>query len=175
MRKLLIFSLLLLPLAAAAQIYKTTDEAGNVVYSDKPPPNSRSTQTIELRQINTTPPPAASPALSADSEAAEEPAAIAMATITSPAPDTTIPMGAAGNFSVGAQISPSLEAGQSLLLLIDGQPNGGPQQGGAWSLINIFRGTHSLVVAVVDDKGQTLNSSEPVQVHVMRPSVNLLH
>lgn len=179
MQKSLVISLLLIPLAAApltwAQIYKTTDEAGNVVYTDKPAPNnSRGTsEPVQLRQLNTTPAPSAIPALtpaSADEEE-DEPAAIPIAKIISPKQDATIPMGP-GNFSVGAQITPRLSSGQAMQLLIDGQPSGSAQQSGFWSLTNVFRGSHNLVVVVVDDKGATLSSSEPVQVHVFRPSIN---
>ena len=55
---------------------------------------------------------------------------------------------------------------------MDGQPQGGPQASGFWDLNNVYRGTHNLVVEVVDADGEVLSSSEPVQVHVMRTSAN---
>ena len=51
----LLAAALLLAIPASAQIYKTTDEHGNVVFTDSPPPGEG--EQVELPQTNTTPPP----------------------------------------------------------------------------------------------------------------------
>lgn len=168
MNRLLLLALLLLPLAGAAQIYKTTDEQGNVSYSDMPPDGSTA-ETVELQQLNTTPPPPEMPKPAPEPPAAET-VEYAVA-IVAPAPETTIPRGP-GNFSVSASLSPPLEAGARLQLLLDGEPRGEPQTGNSWALTNVFRGAHDLTVAVIDESGKQLAVSEPVRVYVHRPSVN---
>ena len=88
-----------------------------------------------------------------------------------PDDETIIPRGP-GNFSVSANISPSLQGKEKLQLLMDGEPRGEPQRGSAWPLTNVFRGTHVLEVTVIDPKGKELAKSEPVTVFVFRPSKN---
>jgi hypothetical protein len=171
MTRLLLLALLLTPLAGTAQIYRTTDEQGNVVFTDKPPAGVSSTEPVELQQTNTTPPPPPRPA-AATKPAKEEPnAAPYNVAIVIPADETSIPMGP-GNFSVTANIDPTPRGNQVLQLYIDGIPWADPQQGLSWSLTNIFRGEHKLTVAVLDGEGKQLASSPPIRVFVHRPSVN---
>jgi hypothetical protein len=172
MRTALLCLFLLLPQPGTAQIYKTVDEHGNVSFSDTPPPNGPSEQ-IRLRETNSTPAPAiVEPLQPAQPTAAEEAAAVAYSVvITSPANETTIPMGP-GNFSVNATVEPSLEQGGLLQLYVDGSPSGNPQSSNTWMLTNVFRGAHDLTVAAVDGNGNRLAESAPVRVYVLRPSVN---
>ena len=153
---------------AETTIYRTTDAEGNVVFTDAPhATSSNQSERVEIQPTNTTPPPP-------EVERVMQPAEPKKATtkwevgITSPANETTIPMGP-GNFSVGAEVKPALGAGQQLQLMLDGSPQGEPRQTGSWDLTNVFRGEHKLTVRVVNDSGKTLATSEPVTVYVMRP------
>lgn len=172
MRTILLAALLLLSQLSSAQIFKTTDEHGNVSYSDTPPSSGPSEQ-VKLRETNSAPPPE----ILEPRSAAPEPAADASAaldysvTITSPANETTIPMGP-GNFSVSAAVAPALGEDMLLQLLVDGTSSGAPQANASWALTNVFRGAHDVTVAVVDSKGKQLTVSGPVRVYVLRPSIN---
>lgn len=166
--------LALLVLASApslAQIYKTTDAEGNVVFTDSPPGGTASEQ-VDLQPTNTVAPPQPLPRVT-PREVERQPAAPAMprATITAPANETTIPMGG-GNFTVSATVDPGLSGGQGLQLVIDGEPEGEVQPNATWHLMNVFRGAHDLVVQVVDSDGKVLSSSDPVRVYVLRPGLN---
>jgi hypothetical protein len=154
-----------------AQIYKTTDAQGNVVYTDTPPGDSTS-ERVDLQPTNTLAPPPPKPeaAPSKPERAAAEPV-VPQAVITEPANETTIPMGG-GNFTVAATVAPGLHGGQGLQLLIDGEPEGAVQPNATWNLMNVFRGAHDLVVQVVDSEGKVLSRSEPVRVYVLRPGLN---
>ena len=155
----------------AQQIYKTTDEHGNVIFTDSPPATSTSTERVELPETNTTP-ATPIPPRPKTKPAPEEPESPGFSVaITVPANETTIPMGP-GNFSVTAEVKPVLGVGASLQLYMDGIPWGKPQQGNSWSLTNVFRGAHDITVAVVDEEGRHLAGSEPVRVYVLRPSIN---
>ncbi len=167
MLRTLILILLLLPLAGFGQsIYRTTDEDGNVIFTDAPPAGA---EQVELPPTNTAPPPTPMPRPVAPEKKAA-PAAPSVA-ITSPANESTIAMGP-GNFSVTASVKPNLGRGQMLQLSIDGKPWGEPQGGSSWALTNIFRGGHDLVVSLVDEDGETLATSEAIRVYVLRPSIN---
>jgi hypothetical protein len=171
MTRLLLLALLLTPLASTAQIYRTTDEQGNVVFTDKPPAGVSSTEPVELQQINTTPPPPPRPAATPKPAKEDPNAAPYNVAILFPAVETSIPMGP-GNFSVTEKIDPTPGGDQLLQLYIDGIPWGDPQPGLSWSLTNIFRGEHNLTVAVLDGEGKQLAGSPPIRVFVHRPSVN---
>ena len=171
MRILLLTMLLLLPQLGAAQIYKTTDENGNVSYSDTPP-SSGPSEEIRLREINSTPPP---PSVDIPRQPTDDPGQQPdnsyRIAITSPPDETSIPMGP-GNFSVSATVEPNVGNGELLQLLLDDSPWGEPQPGGNWALTNVFRGAHTVKVAVVDKEGKRLAESSPITVYVFRPSVN---
>ena len=167
----LLLSLLLASCVASAQIYKTTDEQGNVVFTDTPPADTNA-ERIEVRSPNTTPPPP--PVEAAPQPASEEQENVAVefsVAITAPDNETTIPMGP-GNFSVSARVAPALAQEEALQLYLDDEPWGEPQQATDWDLTNVFRGAHDLTVAVLDVDGNRLAISTPVRVYVMRPSVN---
>jgi Domain of unknown function (DUF4124) len=172
MTRILIAVLFVFPLLAVGQIYKTTDGKGNVVFTDKPPASSGSSERIELSPINSSaPPPEISrPAAPMDLEAQAEPISYTVE-ILSPPTETTIPMGP-GNFSLSASVAPQPQAGETLQLNVDGSPWGDPQSSSSWQLTNVFRGAHDLTVSVIDADGATLASSEPVRVYVLRPSIN---
>ena len=170
MQRFVLFTLVLFALPALAQsIYRTTDENGNVVFTDAPPAGTeQQIERIENPQINSMPPPER---IDADDEAtSDEPetAASFSVRITSPADETTIPNGP-GNFSVSASVSPAIQPEHSLQLFMDGAPWGDSQRSAYWSLTNVFRGQHDLTVAVIDDDGETVATSDPVRVYVFRP------
>lgn len=170
MHKLLVI-LVLVSAPTLAQIYKTTDADGNVVFSDTPQGDAAAEQ-VDLQPTNTVAPPAPAPR-PAPRETEPQPAesVAPQAVITEPANETTIPMGG-GNFTVSATVEPGLLGGQGLQLVIDGHPEGDVQPNATWNLMNVFRGAHDLVVQVVDSDGKVLSSSQPVRVYVLRPGLN---
>ena len=150
-----------------AQVYKHVDENGNITFTDTPPADS---ELIEIRAPNSISAPVpieyhqeAAPTVAAAEKYKVE--------ITAPANETIIPRGP-GNFSVSASVTPGLQADSRLQLLIDGAARGEPQGGTSWALTNVFRGTHTLEVAVVDGKGKQLAKSAGITVFVFRPSSN---
>jgi hypothetical protein len=153
-----------------AQVYKVTDKDGNVSFTDRPPENDDSVtvEALTLKQPNSAQPPPARPQ---QTETEQETPAVEYSTeITSPADQTTIPMGP-GNFSVSAAVSPVLRSGERLLLRVDGVAAGEPQRRNSWALTNVFRGEHKLTVERVDAEGKILDSSAAVTVYVMRPGL----
>ena len=160
----------LLSTPALAQIYKTTDADGNVVFTDQPPAGSTPTESIDLPATNPTPPPPViAPINPEPSPQQTEPTPIEIS-ITSPANESTIPMGG-GMFDVVAAASPALALGQTLQLLMDGSPQGSPQTTATWKLENVLRGPHDLVVQRLDSSGKVLATSDPVRVYVLRPGI----
>lgn len=168
-RLLVLIACLALGAAATAQVYRVVDENGKVTYTDRPP--SEGAEPVEIRVPNTSPPPPSSAFPKPDPAPAAEPEASYLVSITAPSNETIIPRGP-GNFSVSASVSPRLQQGHKLQLLLDGAPRQEPKTSGLWDLTNVFRGEHQLTVAVVNAKGEQLSTSEPVTVYVFRPSSN---
>ena len=156
---------------AQTDIYRTTDENGNIVFTDAPGVGTRKAERIENPHINSMPAPPSVPGASEETPDSEDDKNTSYeVSITSPENETTIPNGP-GNFTVAARVSPALESGLSLQLYMDGVPWGEPQVSSSWNLTNVFRGEHQLTVAVVDEEGDAGATSEPVTVYVFRPIV----
>lgn len=170
MTRMLIIALVFASAAVSAQIYRTTDEQGNVVFTDRPPAAQGSdVEAVELNRTNTTPPPEERPDLAPATR--QDKAARApdyAVSVIAPTNDTVIPMGP-GNFSVAATTSPALAQGESLQLILSGTPWQEPQSRGQWNLTNIRRGEHDIVVLRLDADGKEVAASEPVRILVLRP------
>ncbi|MFU8815976.1 MAG: DUF4124 domain-containing protein [Pseudomonadales bacterium] len=166
--------------AAATQIYRSVDEAGNVVFSDVPPPPGRSGSQVELQTPNTIEPPATNSGISvADWLAGQSQQAEAAATqqryeslrLTHPPHDTAIRENA-GNVPVTAELHPELKPGHRVQLYLDGALlHTAPQT--EFLLENVDRGTHAVELRVVDDAGNALISSGISTFHLQRRSVIL--
>jgi len=168
--------LLLLSLLAAgtchAQIYKSVDSQGNVIFSDRPPAAHESAETIELRPLNTEPAPAELPEAAprgTPPEARPGKAARAELRILSPQPDQVIPIGELGNLTVSVAAEPPLASGEQLQVVLDGVPQGAPQTATQWQLESLHRGGHDLLVQRLDAEGNLVDSSPSVRFYVMRP------
>lgn len=175
MRRALIFSVLvgttLLGPVAGAQVYKVTDEENGVVFTDRPNPGlGGSVERIEIGEPNRAEPPPELPAAAPRQTEETAAAPVPTVTITSPGNESTIAMGP-GNFAVSAKVTPPLGSGEELVLLMDGQPYGAAQTGTSWFVEGALRGPHDLVVQRRNDSGQSIATSEPVRVYVLRPSI----
>jgi hypothetical protein len=173
MRYLLPCCLMLsLALPAMAQVYKYTDAAGNVVFSDQPPDG------VKAEQVNVPPPNTVSaPAPSAQPPSAESAEPRAARAPYSRLELTGLPEegGAlranSGDFSVGVTLQPPLMPGHGLRLMMDGQPYAENASASGFVLNEIDRGQHSLVVEVVAND-QVIQRSDEYVFTVQRVSVN---
>ena len=158
-------------LTAAETIYKVVDEEGNVTFTDTPPNDADAmVEPHSILGTNTTPAVATAPENAIKTDQAD--AEVSYVTrIVSPADESTIPMGP-GDFVVEAEVSPGLDNGEQLILLLDGEAVGAPQSFPRWQLTNVFRGAHRLQVVRASETGATHSQSTEHTVYVMRPTVN---
>ncbi len=171
MTRYLCIALFLFPVLVSAQIYKTIDKNGNVVYTDQAPKSGTAHETVTLKQTNTAPPPpeVVRPAPEADLES--ESTTNYTVEISAPENEATIPNGP-GNFPLVVSLEPTLSEGESLQLYVDGVATGEPQRALVWQLANVFRGAHDLTVSVLNADNSPVATSTPVKVYVFRPSIN---
>src|SRR5690606_3503019 len=152
---------------ASAQIYKTVDKDGKVIYTDKPPA-AQSAEAVELPPINTLPPegsaniPVAQPRQQQESIYYE-------VDIISPRENVTIPPGQR-DLGIAITLNPSLAEDHWLLYFMNGELLEETRESNIL-IQDVFRGSHTLVVEVIDSNGNSLGKSEPVVVNVIRPTV----
>jgi hypothetical protein len=158
-----IIVLITAPPLQAAEVYKTVDEYGNVIFSDQPTDGA---EKIEVRD------PITVPSLG-DYEAADEPAEevepYQELVITNPRQDETY-FRSEGDLVVSVNIQPRLSSGDFLVLFL----NGSEYRSGkatSFSLVELDRGTHQVSVLIRDASGTVLKSSEPVTFHIRQASI----
>ncbi|MEJ2417440.1 MAG: DUF4124 domain-containing protein [Exilibacterium sp.] len=152
----------------AADIYKTVDENGKVIYSDNP--RGKKIEAVDLPTVNRQP---AQPVI-------QQRKNIANATtvgpksydidIETPTDQTHVPPGQR-DLIVNTSITPPLFKNHKIQVLLDGQLQ---QSGRSNNVVikEIFRGAHQIEARVIDQKGNTLGRSEAVTVYVIRPTVS---
>lgn len=155
--------------AFAGTMYKWVDASGTIHYSDRPQPGATEVQIDTRVPVGTVPP--AVRATTGDSSA--EPAAEFRyddCSIVRPANDETLAN--AFSMSVGWQIRPGLRSGDRVTLALDGKLLAGVSPTGtSFTIAPVDRGTHTLMVSILDADGKGLCQSSSVTVHVRQPSL----
>lgn len=165
MRILPLFCLALLALPATAEIYSYMDEQGNRVFTDQPQGGA---PAIRLSPTNSMPTLPATQSILEKPPRAKKPG-YRWLRILDPEPDATVRD--TGALTVTAASEPDLHPGHRYRLRLDGMPTGpeGPEP--VFSLDNLERGTHVLVVEILDAEGRPLETSSEQAVHIKRPSL----
>ncbi|WP_339650200.1 DUF4124 domain-containing protein [Halopseudomonas pelagia] len=170
-----LFALMSIP--AAAQIYTWKDANGNTIYSDRPHPDAK---TVELRPTNTVQPPPSVQRNDVAAEGSDNGQAAGgyyrVLKIASPSDDEAIRSNE-GTLSLTVNTDPPLSSGHLLRAVMNGElreeavaGNGQPSQ--RLNLIGIDRGSHTLTAVVYDARGNVVQSTATITVHLQRTSVN---
>lgn len=160
--------LILLAQAATADVYKTVDKDGNVKYTDKP--KTENAEKIELREVNTVPGAAPLPqSVPVESYTPQQAAINYQVGVISPRSDVTIPVGQR-DLAIAVNVTPGLQQGHLLVYFMNGELL---EETTMNNIIvkDVPRGTHTLVVEAIDENGQSLGTSAPSIVNVIRPVV----
>ena len=160
---------LLVAFPAGAEIYKTVDANGNVVYTDVPPKTDG--KTVDMTPLNSYEPShvprTSAPAGGTSSGAALDAHYYNLLQITEPADDEAVRENA-GNVLIAVAISPALRGDHRLVLKLDDVPLDGDAEDNVFQLSNVDRGTHVATAEVVDAEGAVVAESAPVTFHVLR-------
>ncbi len=163
----LLLALMLLPAAAGAEIYKSVDENGNVVFSDQPSPGA---EQIEKKQVPTVPATVPDVDLddSGEGEQQEQAGDAYSLRIASPEHDSAVRENA-GNITVNIALEPTLRLGHEVVLYLDGEEAARGSMS-SFSLANVDRGTHSLTAVVLDGGGNEVARSDSIEFTMQRRS-----
>lgn len=161
--------------ASAGEIYKTTDEDGNVVYTDEPP--SEDAEPVDLEPLTTVPAPE-EPAAAAgegtedngpDSGAAAHPEGMRIAY---PPNDEAIRHNG-GNVPFRVRLEPQraqLPPGYRIQIVLDGEVR--DTGTGAEIVVSpVNRGPHTAHARLVDADGEPRLASEPVDFYLLRATI----
>ncbi|MDT8453253.1 MAG: DUF4124 domain-containing protein [Gammaproteobacteria bacterium] len=160
--------LLLIALPIQAEIYRSVDEDGNVIYSDQELPNSELIPTPTDNTVSMPKPEASAPA----EEKKEKPTGNYHSfSIVSPDHNAVI-RNNAGNITVNLSIDPPLKVGSGdyIRLYLDDEEQSSKLTSSSTQLSNIARGSHTLRAELRNASGKTLKSAS-IQFHLKRISV----
>lgn len=164
--------------AAQAEVYKTVDEDGNVVYTDQPP--STGAEPMQLRELSVVPVPEyASKQKAAKTAGLEEGGEVDLGSLrrgyrdfslVSPTPEQTF--SGSGNVAV-VQWSTrfELQEGMAVIVYLDGQALP-PTTQAAITTPPLDRGEHQVRAELVDAQKRNIASAGPVTFFVRQNSVN---
>jgi hypothetical protein len=153
--------LLIASISTAQTVYQSTDKHGNPVFTDQPQPSAKA---VELKPINTTPSVAPTTAATPETPAFKGYSKVALAVPSS------IPNGLAPT-TVGIMVEPQLRPGHIWLLSLDGKPLT-QGEGASATIGQMERGSHQLLLQIVDGQSNVIGASAPTDVFVYWPSKN---
>jgi hypothetical protein len=160
---------------AGSEVYRWQDAQGNTVFSDTPPGKGQArggTQRIELPPAQTMPafkPPPPSPAPQGTSVASAARVTYERFAIVSPEADSAT-RNNAGNLNIETVLEPPLQAGDYVVLYLDGQAVAeGPQT--TFQLFHVDRGTHTVHAVVRDGEHRSVIATKPLSFTLLRVSV----
>ncbi|GGY86336.1 hypothetical protein GCM10011613_34300 [Cellvibrio zantedeschiae] len=151
---------------ASAEIYKTVDKNGKVTFSDTPPPNTNA-KPIELKSLNTTPPPPAAPAYIPPNPRID-PLDYELHLLAPENGKTLLPDERSVTISV--TLNRALQNEDILAYKLDGNLIIKTAEL-SYTLVEPPRGEHSVKVSVVDRDGNELAQSKAATFVVMRPLI----
>lgn len=154
---------------ANAQIYQSTDEAGNPVYTDTPG-SDPAAKELKLPPVNIIPSPSPTGMNFDVEQPAFDPGKYQSIKIIAPQNDATVFIRTT-NLPIEVKLLPPVKQalGHRLLVLWDGEPLFENQT--TYLLDDADRGTHTLLAQVVDENGNILIKSQPVSVHIRKPTI----
>ena len=164
------YFILLLALVSAgvqAEVYKSTNEKGEVVYSDTP---SRGAERVKLPTLPTYTAPPVAPSTSVDREPAKN-GDYESFTFNKPNNDETV-RNNLGIVMIETRLAPDLQTKlrHRIQFYLDGVPHGPRLDRTAATMSNLDRGEHTLSASVLDDDGKVLITTSNITVHIKRES-----
>lgn len=150
-------------------VYRHVDEDGNVTFSDEPVDERSESIRIRSGDAISLPKPEPRSEQAPEAEEAEEAeAGYESLQITKPEHDTAFRR-ATGDMTIEFSAEPSLRPGHQFELEFDGERMETSDQP-RFELTNVDRGTHEIVIHILNAEGETIHSSETTRFTLHRPS-----
>jgi len=138
---------------SAETVYKSVDEEGNIIFTDKPSENA---EVIILQELQTIKNPNPGKFKPVPRQSKEVPLYNTLI-ITSPADGSGI-RNNAGNVSISVSLEPTLRSRHQIIIALDGKEiSKGSAQTAA--IQNVERGSHTITASVVDANDKSLKTT----------------
>lgn len=155
--------------AGAAEIWRWTDANGVVHYSDNPVPGAEKMSISAPRPSGTGPLPEPPPEV-APREPRQQPFAYARCEVVSPARDETFHSVQAVNIRL--DVEPALQPGHRIEVQVNGvRLTDWPANALDYTIPEVFRGSHTVQVRVLDADGTVVCTGQPLTFHLRQQSV----
>jgi len=141
--------------ALFGEVYKSVDEDGNIIFTDRPVINSEKIKLKELKTTETIKLPSTSSGSSSQGKNKED-FSYKKLLVLSPADGSAIRSNT-GNVSITIAPEPPLRSGHILLITMDGKELS-KGTGKSVSLTNVDRGTHTITASIIDSSSNSIIS-----------------
>jgi len=138
------------------EVYKTVDEDGNIIFTDRPTTNSEEIKLKELKTTETVKPSSSSSGSRSREKNAED-FSYKKIFVSSPADGSAIRSND-GNVTISVNLEPSLRSGHRILITMNGKELS-KGAGKSVSQTNLDRGTHTVIVSVIDSSSNAIISA----------------
>ena len=169
MKKILLFIVMLACVATSLQaqqtkkVFVTRDANGVLVFSDSPQPGAEEVNLSQRANVMA----ATDATLPNTRKVEKEPFSIV---IVQPEEQGTV-RDNTGSVYVSGKISPMFERGLRVRILLDGKPQGEPQNTAVFILRDVDRGEHKLQMELFDQSGKLIATSPVTTFYLHRASV----
>ena len=157
-------ALFLLASPLRAEVYKWTDNNGNVHFSDKPHTGAE-TVTIQPTQTYSPPHNQETSIPTTEETKGDTSTPYTKIMIIQPQEQATL-RNNQKMVSVVAAIEPELKKDDAVQLLFDGEPSGPPQTSLTFTLSDVNRGSHIILLQIIDKSGAIIGSSQPITFYM---------
>ena len=154
----LIISLILLTVidfAVAETVYKTVDENGNIIFTDKP---SKDAEEIKLQELQTIKNPNPAKYTHKPKQDNKDKGKLYKTFLVSNPADGAGLRSNSGNVTVSVSLEPPLRPSHQIIISMDGKEVSSGSVSSV-SLQNVERGTHNIAASVVDGNGKQMIST----------------
>lgn len=156
---------------AHAEVYRYTDENGNVVYTDEPREEAERIKVREIPTVNLPDVPLTPEALTREEEAEEPVRTEPYDLVGFSEPDNNSAFwSGSGNVALAVEATPPLRENHAFEVLVDGEPIG-VDPSGLFTVQHMDRGTHTATVRVIDSDQNVVQTGQSITFTVHRPSV----
>ncbi len=167
----LLLGLVLAANAAETEIWRWRDAEGLVHYSDSPVPGAERVQSRAPRSNNPSPPPAPAPEqFSSTPPPAQPDERYTRCVVLQPTNDQTF--FAVNTVAATIAVEPALQGGDRIQVFLNGALyEDWPLNQSSATFANLYRGSYSVTVRVVDENGVVKCSGPASGFHVQQPSI----
>lgn len=161
--------LVFLAVPVSAEVYRNVDADGNVTYSDEPGEDAEPVDVKPVTTITLPKPESVQETGQLREKVQQGGAAYDRVVFTHPDNNQAFHSGS-GDVQFEVRSTPGLQPGHKYEVTLDGQPVG-QSTSGSITVSNVFRGTHTAGVHIVDKNGVQVKSGAPITFTVHRPSI----